>query len=251
MLEWRDPTGAPRYACLYTPSELSRRGELPLLVFFHGTGPGLDDPSSIAKITDLRKHMGEADMTREGRRGFVVLGIQGRALEGSSALTFDTEHTAPDNVDRIVVDHFIDKVAERKLVDARRIYAVGMGKGGEMAVTYSMLRADRVAAFAAFAPLTPRAEWICPGPPPPGLVLYRACDKIASCETVEQWLLDRDAQRADTKRVRLGDAGAEEPSCTVRNKCTPKKAEANHHRWPKGREKEVLGFLGGYVLKTP
>ncbi|MBL9024110.1 MAG: hypothetical protein JNL21_18095 [Myxococcales bacterium] len=248
--EWRDPTGAPRYGCLYTPSDLSKRGELPLLVFFHGTGPGLDDPSSIAKLTDLRKHQDSADLTREGRPGFLVLGVQGRAL-GGGGLSFDTDHTAPDNVDRVVVDHFVDELLERKIVDARRIYAVGMGKGGEMAATYTMLRADRVAAFAAFAPLTPSAEWICPGPPPPGLVLYRACDKIAPCEAVESWLLARDGQRAETRRVRLGDAGLEEPSCTVRNKCTPKKAEANHHRWPKGKEKDVLGFLGGYVLKAP
>lgn len=250
VLEWRDPIGAPRYACVYTPGDLSKRGELPLVVFFHGTGPGLDDPSSIAKLTDLRKHQDKADLTREGRPGFLLLGIQGRALDGA-ALSFDTDHTAADNVDRVVVDHFIDELAERKIVDDRRIYAVGMGKGGEMAATYAMLRADRVAAFAAFAPLTPSAEWICPGPPPPGLVVYRACDKIAPCEEVESWLLMRDGQRAVTRRMRLGDAGAEEPSCAVRNKCTPKKAEANHHRWPKGKEKDVLGFLGGYVLKVP
>lgn len=249
MREWRDPSGAPRYACLYSPPDLERRGKLPLLVFFHGTGPGLDDPSGIAKLTDLRQHIGETTFGAD-TKGFLVLGIQGRAL-GGAALSFDVDHVDDKNLDKVTADRFVDELVDRGIVDTRRIYAVGMGKGAQMASTYAMLRADRVAAFAAFAPLTPKAEWVCPGPPPPGLVIYRACDAVASCETVEEWLLARDAQKAETKRFRIDEHTKEEPSCTVRNKCGPKKGEANHHRWPKGREKDLLAFLGGYVLDTP
>ncbi len=249
MREWRDPSGAPRYACLYSPPDLDRRGKLPLLVFFHGTGPGLDDPSSIPKLTDFRKHIGQATFGGEGGPGFLVLGIQGRAL-GGTGLSFDIDHVTDANLDKVTTDHFVDEVIDRGAVDVRRIYAVGMGKGGQMAATYAMLRADRVAAFAAFAPLRPKAEWICPGPPPPGLVIYRACDAIASCETVEEWILARDSQKAETKRFRIDEHIKEEPSCRVRNKCSSKKGEANHHRWPKGREKDVLGFLGGHVLEA-
>ncbi len=248
VLEWRDPSGAPRYACLYTPTESARRGKIPLLVFFHGTGPGLDDPTSAAKLTSLRDKMSSTDLTGEGRPGFSILAVQGRALQGRGSVTFDVDHASEENLDKLTVDRFIDVVSERGLVDARRVYAVGMGRGGQMAITYTMLRADRVAAFAAFAPLPPSAAWACPGPPPPGLVLYRACDAVAPCEKVEEWLLARDAQRARTTKVRLGEGGKEEPACAVRNKCTPKRAEAQHHRWPKDREKDVLGFLASHVL---
>jgi predicted esterase len=247
--EWRDPSGAPRYACLYAPGDAEKRGKRPLLVYFHGTGPGLDDPASLAKLTDLRKKLGDTDLGGEGK-GFNVLAIQGRAL-GGMGLSYDADHVAPDNLDKVTADHFVDEAIGEGIVDERRIHAVGLGKGGQMAITYAMLRADRVAAFAAFAPVPPKAVWSCPGPPPPGLVVYRACDAVASCDVVEGWLLGRDEQRAETKRLRLDADGTEEPSCTVRNKCTPKKAEANHHRWPKGREKDILAFLAGYVLDAP
>jgi predicted esterase len=250
VLEWRDPSGAPRYACFYAPSDLDARGKLPLVVFFHGTGPGLDTPSSLAKLTSLRAKMGETDLGREGQRGFTILAVQGRAIAGGKhGTTFDADHVSPDNLDKLATDHFVSEIVSRNVVDERRIFALGMGRGGQMAITYAMLRADRVAAFAAFAPIPPKARWSCPGPPPPGIVVYRACDAVASCEDVEAWLLDRDEQKATTKRLRLGEDAREEPSCAVRNRCTPKKAEAHHHRWPKARETDILAFLSGYRIE--
>src|SRR5262249_8667765 len=47
ILEWRAPDGSPRYACAYVPPDVEKRGPLPLIVFFHGDTPGLDDPSSL------------------------------------------------------------------------------------------------------------------------------------------------------------------------------------------------------------
>lgn len=250
ILEWRDPSGAPRYACLYTPSETEKRGPLPLVVFFHGSTLGLDDPTSLPKLTSLRSKMGSFDFTAESeRKGFMMLAVQGRALAGSLGATFDTSHVSADNLDKVATDHFIDTIAARSVVDKARIYAVGMGKGGEMAATYAMLRADRVAAFAAYAPSPAPAAWQCPGPPPPALVFYRACDAVVPCDTVESWLRRREATRAETKSTRLGEANREEPSCAVRNKCSKKKGEAHHYRWPRGREQEMLRFLAGHALK--
>ncbi|NUP04692.1 MAG: hypothetical protein HOW73_01385 [Polyangiaceae bacterium] len=254
VIEWRDPSGAPRYACLFTPPEMSKRDPMPLLVVFHGSTPGLDDPASIPKLTSLRSKMDATDMNGAAPgRGFVMLGVQGRALKGPSkkgllaGASFDTAHASPDNLDKVATDHFVDELIERGIVDTKRIYAVGMGKGGEMAATYAMLRADRVAAFAAFAPSTPPASWQCPGPPPPAFVTYRACDAVVSCESVESWLRRRDDMRSETKSYRLGEDNREEPNCAL--KCSKKKGEAHHYRWPKGRENEMLRFLAGYALK--
>ena len=81
------------------------------------------------------------------------------------------------------------------------------------------------------------------------MVVYRACDAIAKCEDVEAWMLGRDDARAETQRLRLGEADGEEPSCAVSNKCSKKKGEAHHLRWPKGREKDLLAFFASHRLK--
>lgn len=249
ILELRDSQGSPRYACLYAPSGASTRGRMPLVVFFHGTGPTTDDPSSLAKLTKLRDLQQSYVWPGTEARGFAVLAVQGRALEGGDALGFDVAHTSDDAPDVAITDAFVERVRERGLVDERRIYALGMGKGGQMAAAWSMIRADRVAAFASFGASEPEVAWRCPGPPPPAMILYRACDSVAPCEEVERWIAKRRDARADTRTLRLGDDLREEPACAVRNKCTPKKALAAHHRWPKGRESDVLAFFAQHALR--
>ena len=116
-----------------------------------------------------------------------------------------------------------------------------------MAMTYAALRPDRVAAIAAFAPPQAPALWECPTPPPPAWIVHRACDAIAPCEALEGWAQKRGG---DTVLVRVGDDAKSEPACSTRNKCTPKRATANHHRFPKGQEKALLGFLGAHTLRV-
>lgn len=111
-----------------------------------------------------------------------------------------------------------------------------------------MMRADRVAAFATFAADGPPATWACPGPPPPGMVLYRACDGVVSCESVERWLRARDAQGAETPYLRLGEDRREEPHCALKKKCGEQKGLIHHNRWPKGREADLLRFFAGHAL---
>lgn len=250
VFEWKDGSGSPRYACLYAPPDASKRTPLPLLVYFHGSSPGLDDPSSISKLTSLRSKAGAVDLSGDPlRRGYFILGVQGRLLGKSLGATFDTSFVSPDNLDKLATDRFVDMAIEQGLIDPKRIYAVGMGKGAEMAATYAMLRADRVAAFAAYAPSIPPAKWSCPGPPPPGIVLYRACDTVTTCDEVEGWLRSREGQNAATKSLRLGDDTKEEPNCAVKQKCSKKKGEAHHYRWPKGREKDLLAFFAQHALR--
>lgn len=251
ILEWRDSAGSPRYGCLYTPPDLEKRSPLPVLVYFHGSEPGLDDPSSLSKLTSLRQKQAQTDITRDpARAGFVILGVQGRALlPGNVGATFDLEHVSRQNLDVAAADHFVDVLEERGIADKKRIYAVGTGRGGSMAINYAMIRADRVAAVAAFAPLPPAAVWSCAGPPPPAVVYYRACDRVVSCDVVEDWLGLRSQSSADTKAVRLGDDGHAETNCTPKNNCSEKKGLANHGRWPKTREKELLEALSQHTLK--
>src|SRR5262249_25011194 len=87
-------------------------------------------------------------------------------------------------------------------------------------------------------------SWSCPGPPPPAMVVYRACDGFISCESVERWLRARDGAQAETAYLRLGAGNDEEPSCAPRNQCTPKRAEGNHLRRPQARGGDVPGVVG-------
>jgi poly(3-hydroxybutyrate) depolymerase len=247
ILEWRDGEGSPRYGCVVAPRGVETRAPLPLLLFFHGPD---DDPTAVDKRTGLRKLGSQFNLTGDpAHAGFIVLSVQGRAIFGGKrGSVFDTEHLASDNVDVAAVDHFYDELAGKGLVDKARVYAVGESTGGQMAATYAMLRADRVAAFAAYAPEPPRAGWSCPAAPPPGLVLYRACDTVVPCDAVERWLRSRDALAAETPWRRLGLVDEEEPNCTVRNRCSKKKGRANHARWPRQREPELLRFFAGHAL---
>jgi len=110
-----------------------------------------------------------------------------------------------------------------------------------------MLRADRVAAFGMFAGPPPSASWSCPGPPPPAVVLYRACDSVAACDEVESWVLAREKSRAETLAIRLGEANEADSNCAV-DQCSKKRGDMNHARWPKGREKEFATFGSSFVV---
>lgn len=247
--EWKDAEGSPRYACVVAPPGAETRAPLPLIVFFHDEE---DDPSSVHKKTNLPKLAASYDLSGDpAHTGFVVLAPQGRHLSGKRGSYFDAEYTGPDSVDVATVDHFVADLSAKGLVDARRVYALGSSSGAHMAAMYSMMRADRVAAFAAFASDQPRVRWSCGGPPPPAIILYRACDGFISCDATERWLRARDADGAETKWLRLGAGIEEEPSCAVKNRCTPKRAEGNHHRWPKGREGDILAFFKRHALGTP
>jgi poly(3-hydroxybutyrate) depolymerase len=247
VLEWKDGDGSPRYACVISPKNVELRAPLPLVVFFHGAH---DDPTSVDKKTTLRRLGGRFDLTADpARAGFIVLAVQGRAIQaGRQGATFDAAYTETDNVDVAAVDHFMGALDARKLIDRRRIYTLGNGAGGLMAATYAMVRADRVAASAVFASDAPRAEWQCTEPTPPMMVAYRACDTVVPCESVERWLRARETSSVEVAALRLGVADGDEPLCTVRNKCTERKGAAQHARWPRAREEDILRFFKRHSL---
>jgi len=248
VLEWRDPEGSPRYACVYSPPGVETRAPLPVVLFFHAED---DNPTGVEKRTGLRKLAAGTNLTGDpAHTGFIVLAPQGRAFKGQPGARFDTGYTGPDNVDVAVVDHFLGELAARKLVDRARVYALGMSAGGHMAATYAMMRADRVAAFATFGTDAPPATWACPGPPPPAMVLYRACDAMVACESVERWLRAREAQAAETPYMRLGEDRREEPHCTLRARCPEAKGAVHHNRWPKSREEDLLRFFAARSLSV-
>jgi len=248
VLEVADANGTPRYGCVFSPSSLEQRTPLPLVIFFHREG---DDATAAHRKTKLRKRNHRVDLSGDPRRkGYIILAPQARRIGKTSWLRFDTEHVAVDNVDIVTVDHFVDVLQQKGLIDPRQIYAVGHGRGGEMAALYAMVRPDRVAAFATFASNAAQLKWSCATPPPPAAILYRACDTVTPCADVEQWLQAREDARAPTWSLRMGVTRKAEPSCALsKRRCRPKGGKINHHRWPKSREKEMLEYLARFSLQ--
>ncbi len=248
ILEWRDPYGTPRYGCVYGPRDLERRKPLPMVLFFHGE---LDRPSAVHRKTRLRRHCRKLDLSGDPqRRGYLLLAPQGRRMKLAD-IRFDTDYLASDNVDLLTVDHFVDLLLREGVVDREQVYALGESAGGQMAALYAMMRPRLIAAYGTFGADASKLVWSCEGSGPPAAVLYRACDATTSCKQVERWLAARRANGAPTWSLRLGVGNKPEPHCTFSNRCSEKKGAANHYRWPKYREKELLEFLSRYTLKPP
>ena len=245
VLEHRDAGGTPRYGCVFEPTDVDARKPLPLVIFLHGEN---DTPTAVHKKTRLRARYRSLDLTGDPKhQGFVVLAPQARRIGGS--LRWDVDYTAADNVDGQTIDHYVDELIGEGLVDVRQIYAVGESRGGVMAALYAMLRPDRVAAYGVYGADAGKLAWTCEAPATPAAVLYRACDAVVPCADVEQWLLGRERAAAPTFALRLGAGKAQEPSCVLSDaRCRPNTGTANHQRWPKPREGEMLEYLGRYSL---
>lgn len=249
IVEIRDSDGSPRYACLMARGA-EARAPLPLIVLFHGPE---GTPAQIAKRTNWKKLAAKFDMTGDpAHAGFVVLMPQGRLLRRDrTGAIFDSDFTGDGNVDVETVDKLVADLAKKGLVDAKRVYTVGESGGGKMAAMYAMLRSDKVAAFAVFGSEAPSVSWTCAdAPPPPALVMYRACDAVAPCDSVEDWIHAREKAKAETVAIRLGEGNQEELHCAMRNKCSKAKGTSNHERWPKGREEDILRFLAKHALSS-
>jgi hypothetical protein len=267
VLEDRDPDGTPRYACVFVPDGVDKRAPVPLLVFFHGSD---ESPAKVSKETELRTLDDELELSGDpAHKGFVVLAPQARRLArgtrapphlpraanggpGAAATTFDSAFVSPDNADVKATDRFLSTLAARGWIDKRRVYAMGAGRGGEMAAMWTMLHPDRAVAYATYASDAHALRWTCPSEAPPAAVVYRACDALTPCIDVEQWLQARDAARAPTWALRLGSALHNEPACSLSEaSCKRDKGIANHARWPKGKERDMLEFLGRFSLDLP
>jgi len=245
IVEFGEADGTPRYACVHRPDDVERRAPLPVVLFFHGKN---ESPTKVARETALRNLSDDVDLTGAAEhRGYVVLAPQARRLQGH--VGFDVGFVSDENADVRATDRFLELLEKRGWVDRRRIYAMGAGTGGHMAALYTMLRPERIAAYASYAGNAAPLRWTCQEAPPPAAVLYRACDAVTPCLDMEQWLRQREETLAPTMALRLGTYNQLEPSCSLDPfRCKLKSGTANHLRWPKGKERTMLEFLGRYSL---
>lgn len=246
VLEHQGKDMTPRYACVFTDRRFEQRKPLPLVVFLHGE---LDDPTAVHRKTRLRTRYAKLDLSGDPKRaGFVILAPQARRF--NRVLRWDVEHHARENLDAVAINRFIDDLVGTGAVDPRQVYVIGESRGGVMAAVYAHLYPERVAAFGTYGAAASKLAWTCEGSPPPAAVFYRSCDAVTSCASVEAWLSKRDHEHAPTFSLRLGAGKATEPSCVLsKAKCGPKMGTANHYRWPKPREGEMLEYLSRFSFK--
>ncbi len=268
-LTWKDSMGTPREACLRIPPQASSAAPLPLLVFLHGSlFPG--DPQTV--LTGFDRDFLSADLSADpARPGFILLMVEGRdkrhhyPYPDDHAWGYDNwyrnfDRSDPDmNVDAATIDHFIDQVLKRGIVDDNRLYLTGWSNGAAMAMLYA-LNTPGIAATAVYSNPDPftDVEDPCAQEPfgnnlRPIMTIHNDCDIIGICMTGAEAL--RDKMRAVMPQVEyqslildgLGNAvDACDASCGY-DSSDPLSmvtiGAVRHLIWPRSRNADLYRFL--------
>lgn len=277
--EWRDAQGTPRYACYFVPSGASRISPRPLLIWLHGGEGSAED---VYNHTSLREKAESFDLGGD-KRGFVLVAVQGRNIhyptghppgsrEGRHHDIYYRDLRAPStNPDIQFLDHLVDTLVARGIVDPRRIYAMGWSNGGFMAQLYGIARhetatpgGNRIAAAAAFGSADPFNEVVAgqggqlqlyPKSSVPLFLVMRSCDAACACSpaqhrqfetppgyTLLPWLTDLE-KKVGNRNVEhriIDDEGRRVSTCDSSRRCLSRlgmiRGIKNHLRWPDGVE---------------
>jgi len=204
-LNWADPDGVTRSACLFSPSGASPTSQRPLVVWMHGGGAGSAD--DVYDHTSIRAKAPSYDLTGDPLRpGFFLLSVHGRHLHYPTEAARDGNHhdfyyrdfSSPSrNPDIANVDRLVDNLVRTGNVDPRRIYFMGWSNGGFFSQMYVIARqqtptpdGNRPAAVVPFTAADPfnninaTQSPSCqlnpyPQSSAPILLISRACDIVA------------------------------------------------------------------------
>lgn len=267
-LEWSDPDGTPRLACLFAAPQAGPDNPLPLVTFLGGSiFPG--DPQAI--LSGLEASVETYALSGDASRpGFSLLIVEGRDKEhfypfpDDHALGFDNWYRNFDrndpalNVDAATIDHYIAEVAARGIVDAKRRYMMGWSNGASMALLYG-LNTPGIAATAVYSSPEPFSDVAdpCAQPPfgdnlRPQMTVHNACDIIGLCQTGALGYRDRIAVGIPQLELRTvlidelqNETGACVASCAYDGESLDLLSPGSlyHLRWPTQWNDDFLGFL--------
>ncbi len=215
---WADSDGTDRYACLWTPANLSQSTPMPMVVFLH---PSLYT-ADIVTYTNLLDYIDTAKLAADARtKGFILLAPEGRNTShyypagDSSGPGWDNWYrqfqspatvsgNSPENVDAAAIDHFISVETATGAVDPNRIYMTGWSNGAAMSYIYALNRPN-IAAIAVYSAPDPWAFTNDPceqtpvagtpadisqaqitDPGVPTFQVHNACDLAAICPNTER-----------------------------------------------------------------
>ena len=199
IMNWTDPSGEPRNACLINPAGATAEHPLPMLVYLN---PSLFSADKTAPLTGFASDAASADLTGDAaRKGFVLLMPEGRDTHHYYPSPDDTgigwdnwyrnlDRSSPAlNVDVAAIDHFIAQVKASGIVDTKRVYLSGWSNGAAMAQLYA-LNTPGIAAAAVYSSPDPFSDVADPGAQTPFATaltplmdIHNQCDIIGICQT--------------------------------------------------------------------
>ena len=199
VLNWTDPSGEARNACLFNPAGASVDHPLPLLVYLH---PSLFSADKTAPLTGFISDASSADLSGDvTRKGFILLMPEGRDTHHYYPFPYDTgvgwdnwyrnlDRSSPAlNVDVAAIDHFISVVKGMGIVDPKRVYLSGWSNGAAMAQLYALNTPD-ISAAAVYSSPDPFSDVADPGAQKPFATaltplmdIHNQCDIIGICQT--------------------------------------------------------------------
>ncbi|MDB5985209.1 MAG: hypothetical protein JWR16_262 [Nevskia sp.] len=273
-LDYTDADGEPRKACAVIPPGATTKTPLPLVVWLH---PSLI-PIDAIDLTNFLSAKNSADLSGDAARpGFILLMPAGRDTEhfypfpDNVGLGWDNWYRNLDrssaqlNVDVETIDHFIDAVKSRGIVDTDRIYMSGWSNGASMALLYA-LNSPQIAAAAVYSAPAPYSDVDDPCAQSPFASvqtpiydIHNACDIIGTCQTGSQFHQDL-AQRYPKLQQQLVIVDAlknptPDQSCVAAcasSTIIPGEVSLgtlNHLIWPISRNDDMFTFLREHPLQ--
>lgn len=199
VLTWADADDTPRQACLYQPPQATGATPLPLVVFLQGSIFPADQQTLLSGYDLIYRN---TDLTGDpARPGFILLVPQGRdtrhhyPFPDDTGLGWDNWYRNFDRKDPAInrdvqtIDHFIDVVKARGIVDQRRVYMTGWSNGAAMSILYG-LNTPGIAAAAVYSSPDPFVDALDPcaqapfgNNPLPVMTVHNDCDILGICLT--------------------------------------------------------------------
>jgi len=183
----------PRTYAVHLPQGYDSQQHYPVVILLHGRD---QDATQMARLTHFNEFADKdsiiavypnavngrwsvgAGQPPPYRRGPYRRGPYGPGYPGPRRPPAERREGAPRSSDMQFLHRMLDKLAIHYSVDTRRIYAVGLGEGGFMAIRMGCNMADRIAAIAVVGAAMPRALNCVPSRPIPALLINGTDDPI-------------------------------------------------------------------------
>jgi polyhydroxybutyrate depolymerase len=267
---------------VHLPQGYDSQQHYPVVVLLHGRD---QDAAEVARLTHFnefadkdsiiaiypnaangRWNIGAGQPPPYGRGPYRRRGPYGPGYPGPRRPQGENREGPPRATDMQFLNRVLDKVATHYSVDTRRIYAVGLGEGGFMAIRMGCNMADRIAAVAAAGAAMPKTLNCIPSRPIPALFMNGTDDPIvhfdggrykdglihllSAEDTAKEWArLNHCAEKSSESKLPALQKGSKDTKIYLFDGCKENAQVALYavkdggHTWPGGEqymnEKEV------------